>query len=131
MVSETKRTQSAQRNCYLTQSLKEVPKGTSQRWMTGCVSLCEEAFAYSVFSVKRFPSLCTRCTLWWIFGVTTRWWFEKTRQNRVAVFLQNRNRLLKNGALETQKRKDSLPQDTFRRAKPMVSCFKNTGFTVQ
>ena len=37
----------------------------------------------------------------------------------------------KKRALKKRKRKDSLPQRTFRRAKPMLLHFKNYGFTVQ
>ena len=41
-IFETKRTQSAQRNCYLTQSLKEVPK-----------ALHRDEWLYAYLSVKR------------------------------------------------------------------------------
>ena len=58
-------------------------------------------------------------------------WFEKTRQNHVAVFLQNRSEFCKKWALKARKCKKSLPQRTFRHAKPMLLPFKNYGFTAQ
>ena len=70
--------------------------------------------------------MATGC-IW--FGSCRR--FEKTRQNDVAGFLQNRNGFWRKKALKTKKRKESLPRRPFRLAKPMLLPFKNIGFTSQ